>query len=95
MRSVDRFTAFPGGDLIAQGVQDLALQTESVDALLVSIGAPRLRAAGMELPQIVAAAERRLCDRLAAEDCGTPHGQYNAFVRHLASFEHAVECARP
>jgi len=42
----------PGADLVEQGVQDLAAGRESVEALLVSIGAPRLAAPGLELPLI-------------------------------------------
>lgn len=36
-------TDLPGGDLVAAGLEDLAQGRETVAALLVSIGAPRLR----------------------------------------------------
>lgn len=42
--------ALPGGDLVAQGVADLRAGRETVPAILVSIGAPRLRALGLEVP---------------------------------------------
>jgi hypothetical protein len=38
---------FPGGELIRRGVEDLAEARESVEALLVLIGAPRLRRLGL------------------------------------------------
>jgi hypothetical protein len=43
--------ALPGGDLIQEGLDDLSRGVESVPALLVSIGAPRLRRAGLPLPE--------------------------------------------
>lgn len=42
------YEAFPGGDLIEKGLADLAASRETVESLLVSIGAPRLRLA--EIP---------------------------------------------
>ncbi len=52
MRTVD--LSLPGGDLIHQGLQDLTDGTESVAALLVSIGAPRLQRIGFALPLTIA-----------------------------------------
>lgn len=37
----------PGADLVQRGVADLGAGRESAEALLVSIGAPRLRLSGM------------------------------------------------
>ena len=39
----------PGQDLVEQGLADLDAGHESVPALLVSIGAPRLRALGFQI----------------------------------------------
>ncbi len=86
--------ALPGGDLVRAGIEDLARGVESVPALLVSIGAERLRQAGLDVPEPVAAApERRLYDRLAAEDTDSAHSRYNALIRRLVSCERALECA--
>ena len=41
------FEHLPGGDLVAKGLQDLAASTVTVEALLVSIAAPRLRGMGV------------------------------------------------
>ena len=38
--------ALPGGDLISRGLEDLARGDETTEALLVAIGAPRLRRLG-------------------------------------------------
>jgi hypothetical protein len=40
----------PGEDLIQQGLADFDAGNETVAALLVCIGAPRLRRLGFELP---------------------------------------------
>ena len=39
----------PGADLIERGLKDLDQGVTSVESLLVSIGAPRLRAVGVEM----------------------------------------------
>ena len=82
----------PGRELIERGLADLAAEEESVEALLVSIGAPRLRALGLSVPRCIPGAERRLYDKLAAEDSGSAHSRYNALVRRLVSYERAAEC---
>lgn len=86
--------ALPGGDLIERGLADRARGLDSIEALLVSIGAPRLARLGFEVSDPIPAAERRLYDRLHAEDADSAHGRYNALVRRLVSFERAAACAR-
>lgn len=87
------YEAFPGGDLVAKGLADLADRRETVESLLVSVGAPRLRLAGIPVPDdVFSNPERRLYDLLASEDSDSAHGRYNALVRRLVSFESAVEC---
>ena len=87
------YEAFPGGDLIETGLADLAASRETVESLLVSIGAPRLRLAGIPVPDTTFPnPERRLYDRLALEDSDSAHSRYNALVRRLVSFESTVEC---
>jgi hypothetical protein len=86
--------ALPGGDLVRLGVADLARGVESIPALLVAIGAERLRLSGVALPEILPASpERRLYDRLAREDSDSAHSRYNALIRRLVSLERALECA--
>jgi hypothetical protein len=84
----------PGQDLIDAGLRDLQRGEESVPALLVSIGAPRLRRLGMHVPHPLPSPERRLYDLLARDDADAAHSRYNALIRRLVSFERAAECAR-
>ena len=93
MDAVD-FTVFPGGDLIRQGLEDLSAGRESEAALLVLIGAPRLRALGLPVPETRSSpSEHRLYERLAGADPDSAHSRYNALVRRLVRFERALECA--
>ena len=85
--------ALPGGDIIAQGMRDLASGVESDLSLLVSIGAPRLLRSGYVIPNPLGDPERRLYARLAAVDSNAAHSRYNALIRRLVSFERASECA--
>lgn len=89
---VDR--SLPGADLVETGLSDLARGIESPEALLVSIGAPRLARLGMAVPSPLAFPERRLYEILARFDSNSAHSRYNALVRRLVSFERAAECAR-
>lgn len=84
----------PGADLIARGLRDLDRRVETVEALLVSIGAPKLRAVGIVVRDPFADAELRLYRLLAARHGAGAHGRYNALVRSLVSFQRACACAR-
>jgi hypothetical protein len=84
--------ALPGGDLIEAGTADLARGVESIPALLVSIGAPRLRQLGFDLARVIEDAAHRLYQRLASENSDAAHSRDNALVRRLVSFERAAEC---
>ena len=88
------FSRLPGGDLVQQGLRDLAESQDSEAADLVLIGAPRLRRLGLDVPlDRSAGAEHRLYLRLAAVDADSAHSRYNALIRRLVSFERAAECA--
>jgi hypothetical protein len=84
----------PGGDLVAAGLADLERGDESVAALVVSIGAPRLRRLGYTVPDLFDDPERQLYAFLAREDAASAHGRYNALIRRLVSFERAAESVR-
>lgn len=89
------YGAYPGGDLIQQGLEDLRTRVESAEALLVLVGAPRLRRLGIDVPAPATddLPEHLLYLRLATADPDTAHGRYNALIRLLVSFERAAECA--
>lgn len=84
----------PGEELVRAGIDDLALGRESVESLLVSIGAPRLRRLGFPVTAPFPSPEHRLYELLRREDPGAAHSRYNALVRRLVSFERAAESAR-
>ncbi len=87
------YARYPGGDLIERGLKDLDKRRESIDSLLVSIGAPRLRRLGFDIEQPFASPEHRLYELLAQEAPDRAHSRYNALIRRLVSFERALECA--
>lgn len=83
----------PGEDLIRQGLADLSGGTVSREALLVSIGAHRLRRAGLDVPPALPDADHRLYRLLAEEFGNDAHSKYNGLLRRLVSYEQALECA--
>ena len=88
--------ALPGGDLVDRGLRDLSTGDLTADALLVLIGAPRLRMLGLTVPDSAIAGypEDRLYELLARPDQDSAHSRYNALVRRLVSFERALACVR-
>ena len=65
---------------------------ESVPALLVSIGAPRLRRLGLPVDQPIDQPERRLYELLSNINPHSAHSKFNSYIRRLVSFERAMEC---
>lgn len=83
----------PGAELVEKGIADLERGAETIESLLVSIGAPRLERLGFTISGPIPSAEHRLYERLTEEDEDSAHSRYNALVRRLVSFERAAECA--
>jgi hypothetical protein len=89
--------ALPGGDLVVQGLRDLRAGVESIESLLVQVGATNLRLRGLDVPVSSADSEtpeHRLYARLRREHGPAAHGRHNALVRRLTSFERALSCER-
>lgn len=84
----------PAGDLIETGLADLAHRACTIPALLVSIGRPRLRQLGYDVPAPFEHPEHRLYQLLQHENPDGAHARYNALIRRLVSFERAARCAR-
>lgn len=84
--------SLPGAELVARGIKDLDRGVPSVEALLVSIGAPRLRLLGVPVVHPLADPEHRLWHLLASKGADGAHARYNALVRRLVSFEEALAC---
>jgi hypothetical protein len=92
---MEGFDGLPGSETILQGLEDLEQGRETVPGLLVSIGAPRLRRLGLEVPRSRhELPEHALYDLLARADSDSAHSRYNAWIRLLVSFERAAECVR-
>jgi hypothetical protein len=84
----------PGEEFVNDGLIDLKAGRETIPALLVAIGAPRLRRLGIELPEhSFDSPEHRLYLRLAAENPDSAHSRYNALIRRLVSYEDSYKCA--
>jgi hypothetical protein len=92
---VNHFRALPGGDLVESDLRDLGAGALSTNALLVLIGAPRLRRLGLDVADVgVSQPEHQLYLALAATEPDAAHSRYNALIRRLVSFERAAECVR-
>lgn len=89
---IDR--SLPGADLVEQGLCDLAGGRTTAEALLVAIGAPRLRALGLPVPvELPDEPEHALFLLLAARG-DDAHSAFNALRRRLVSFQRALEQRR-
>jgi hypothetical protein len=85
----------PANEMIAAGIEDLQHERPSIPALLVAIGAPKLRSLGLVIPEhLPDNPEHRLYDLLAATEPDSAHSRYNALIRKLVSFERAFTCVR-
>ena len=86
--------ALPGADLVLEGLRDLQDGRDSIEALLVQVGASRLRSLGVPVPRSASpdAPEHRLYARLEETYGEAAHSQHNALVRRLVSFERALAC---
>ncbi len=85
--------ALPAEEMIECGAQDLRDGRETIAALVVAVGAPRLRRLGIELPDnLPENPEHRLYAALAKDGSDSAHSRYNALIRRLVSYERAAEC---
>lgn len=83
----------PGAEFILPGIDDLHNgETNTVGALLIAIAATRLTEAGLDFPKdrLVKEPELTLYARLQ-EERDDAYSYYNALLRRLNSFCHALE----
>ena len=83
----------PAAALVEAGLRSYRAGETGIAALLVAIGRPRLRSLGIDLPAhpgLCREPELALYRLLAAQHGNGAHSQYNALIRSLASFEHAL-----
>jgi hypothetical protein len=83
----------PGGELVQEGLADLAAGRETDCSLLVQIAAPRLRRLGFSIPGPATSlpCEHALYDRLETRLGSAAHSYYNSLIRRIVSFARALE----
>ncbi len=87
----------PGEDLVAAGLEALGRGEHSVEALLVAVGAPRLRSLGVPVPdagRLPQHPELALYRAVGQRHPDDAHSRYNALIRRLVSFEQEIERRR-
>ena len=84
----------PGGDIVDAGLTDLATGEPTVESLLVSLAAPRLRREGVPVGTVHDNPEEQLFDLLARRDGYLGHARYGALLRRMVSFADACRSAR-
>ena len=85
---------FPGGDLVDTGLAALAEGKVTVESLLVSLAASRLRREGVPLSTVHADPEDRLYGLLSRSSGDLAHARYGAHLRQVSSFADACRRAR-
>lgn len=87
----------PGWELVSAGLADAAAGRTTPAACAVWIALPRLRRAGLVgddlLARRIEEPEQELYRLLCAEG-GNAYGRYNALLRRLVRFEHALDRMR-
>ncbi len=87
----------PGEELVAAGVEALGRGERGVEALLVAVGAPRLRTLGILVPdagRLPRHPELALYRAVGQRHPDDAHSRYNALIRRLVSFERELERRR-
>ena len=84
----------PGDELVRTGLADLKRGELTVEALLVAVGAPRLRTLGIDVPEHPDSPghpELALYQAIGQTHPDDAHSRYNALIRRLVSYEHELE----
>jgi hypothetical protein len=85
----------PGGEMIDAGLAALSAGEETIEGLLVSLAAPRLKREGVPLPrELFPDANTRLYRLLERRSGDLAHARYLACLRQAASFADACANAR-
>ena len=82
--------------MVGQGLADVASAKMTPAACAIWIALPRLQRAGLVTERLAAGAipePERALYRLLRQEGGNAYGRYNALLRVLSSFEHALDHA--
>ena len=93
MNNEELIAGLPGENLVRNGLRDLNAGVDSIAARLVAIARSRLARAGLHTRPYQGDpvdAELALYRALLRES-GDAYARYNALVRELVSFEHALD----
>lgn len=87
------FDGLPGADRVLAGLRDYHAGHHSVPACLVRMARPRLARAGLmsAAPPHDDDAELELYQLISSSEGDRAFSRYNALVRELVSFEHALD----
>jgi hypothetical protein len=78
---------FPGDDLVATGLADIAAGRKTVEALVVVAAEPRLQRVGVSVPEHrMDQTGRELYALLEADLGGRAHARYNALHRRVIAY---------
>jgi hypothetical protein len=87
---------FPGGDIMARGLADLAVGKLSEDALAVLVASPRLTFLGVDIPTVTnapTACEHALYEAIEERMPTGAHAAYKTVIDRIDSFLHAYTLA--
>jgi hypothetical protein len=91
------FEDLPGGDLVKQGLADLARGSRSEAALLVMIAGPHLEGLGIHvqaLAEVSEPYEHGLYSMIEEREPLGAHAEYNALIIKVVSFASAISAVR-
>jgi hypothetical protein len=96
MTNQENDSLLPGGDLVEQGLADLAQNRTTDCSLLVLIAAPRLRRLGIAVPDrpMHRPSEHELYERLQERLGAGAHSYYNSLIRRVVSYARSLERER-
>ena len=93
MTTASTYAGLPGAELVLAGLADLERGVDTEAALLVAIGAPRLRDLGVPVPPVARLPvhpELRLYECIGRARPGGAHARYRSLIRRLVSFERSL-----
>jgi hypothetical protein len=87
---------YPGGELIHQGLADLAEKKITIPSCLIGIAWPKMSRFGLVSPDVLPPFHQPELElyRLLCQESGDAYSRYNSLIRLLVSFQNSMECTR-